>query len=107
MSKYEGHTPGDWVTQESSLTIYAVDADGLTNAIATVLTSVMASGSRVSYKEAQANAKVLADSPALAERTRRALNKLRYMSSGGSFLAPTHNDIGHLIRILEGEEDKE
>ncbi len=120
MSKYEGHTQEPWfaacVDKDGPGACHCgfiFGDDGRQTAIATVhhndpaLSGYDEKIDITLIAEKRANARLIADAPALAERTRRALNKLRYMSSGGSFLAPTHNDIGHLIRILEGEEDKE
>ena len=109
MSKYEGITPGKWHAvgdDDGDFCIFA--GDKLICNVGEPIQEVALGHPEqlVAFDIDKANAALVADAPALAERTRRALNKLRYMSSGGSFLAPTHNDIGHLIRILEGEEDK-
>lgn len=41
--------------------------------------------------------------PSREDRVERALNKLRYMKSATSALAPTAWDIDRLIEILEGK----
>ena len=100
MNKYEGHTPGPWNMSLDE----DIDDDVRQHITIFSPTGDVAEAQGYDYEtpEVRANAVLIADAPALAERTRRALKKLRYMRESTSSNLQSAEIYG-VIKILEGE----
>lgn len=67
MSKYKGHTPGPWVQDDPNNTLIAKMVNGVYEYIAEC-DPAQFSGTERSDEEIEANARLIADAPMLAER---------------------------------------
>lgn len=77
LSKYEGHTPGPWMTvSDSKEFVYALDVEGKTNRFSLSIQKGMGDcGRRIGDREIMSNRDLIADSPKLLDGLREAYDE--------------------------------